>query len=52
MSPLTPVSNLHEFDPPPEYLRQGPEQPPPTGAEGQCTQYGYLATCTPDTSGP
>lgn len=31
MSPLTPVSNLHEFDPPPEYLRQGPEQPPPTG---------------------
>jgi hypothetical protein len=31
MSPLTPVSNLHEFDPPPEYLRQGPEQPPPAG---------------------
>lgn len=31
MSPLTPVSSLHEFDPPPEYLRQGPEQPPPSG---------------------
>lgn len=31
MSPLTPVSNVQEFDPPPEYLRQGPEQPPPAG---------------------
>ena len=46
MTPLTPIPSSHDFDPPPEYLRQGPQPAPAAPTERRGGAVGRVLAVT------